>query len=404
MTYFRTMVPRSHARTAALLTLTAGLLSACGGTPASPPPGGTPGTLTVSGTVQVPTGAAVDQTMVVVCAVNGDSCDEVNYKAVRLTTSGTQAPFEVSGLPTGKYYVFAWKDANQSAAIDDGDLFGAYSTDGQAAAVVTASKTNVALNLTVQGGDIGNVVTGQVHSAGALLPDRTVVFTCVLTAQGGCDEGQAVASGVTPQGQYLLEHVPAGPFMVIAWQDTNNDRALSPDDLYGVYQNVQGAAERVQAPRQGIDVHLGQLPSATSAPTGQVPAALTGVWVSGTNTGTSYYNPSSGSWAPESGTGTYLKIGADGTFAKSGLLQSSVYSCSITFYSHAQGVTHFNGDEITLEAQVTHQKYNSTCTPGNNYDRITPNTSSSFKWALLDDGRLRMTWPDGNITYYTRAQ
>ncbi|GGK30165.1 hypothetical protein GCM10008955_24920 [Deinococcus malanensis] len=340
--------------------------------------------------------------MVVVCGVKNNDCDQDNVKSVQLQQGGTEATFRVDGLKPGSYYLLGWKDLNSSHEIDAGDYVGVYSSDGGTSATVISGATNNAnVTLAQMAAPDGNAVSGTVQvPAGSAVTD-VVVFTCVPGAQVGCDPDKMVASGVTADGKYLLENVPAGPFHVMAWLDVNGDRQPNAGDLYGTFRDTGGALAQVQAPRQNVDLRLDNFP--TAAPSTPAPAQLGGTWISGTSTGVDYYNPGSGQWAPPSGTGVLLQIHPDGTFTRGVTVQLSNYGCTTTVIGHYTGRVRVSGSEMVLEPTSSRQKYLSSCNSSLNYDREVPNVSLPFTWELGSDGRLVLTWPSGGKTYFNRT-
>ncbi|WP_027482934.1 hypothetical protein [Deinococcus pimensis] len=382
-------------RLGVVTALTAVLLGACG-SPSTLPANDGSGRFDLAGTIEAPLDATLDRTVVVACEIGRDLCAD-HYKVARIRTRGARAEYAIADLTPGRYRVFAWKDTNDSQTIDTGDLYGEY------VRVVYGVETNVNIKVAWQGAQAGNVLTGRVTVPDAQVrPDRTVVFTCSPTPDGRCDRTNAVVAPLTPQGEYVLTDVPAGPVFVMAWQDTSRDGMFTPDDLIGIHHNVQGGPENVQVPRANVDLNLSRMPSSPQIPTGRPPAALIGVWTAGANTGAPYYTTTHG-WAPQTGTGAYLKVMADGTFQKGGLLQTTVYGCSAATTSHAAGVLHVDGDTLTLDPDTTGTKYSSSCNPELNLDKTLPNTTLTLKWTVLEDGRLLLTLPDGQSTVFTRV-
>ncbi len=69
-------------------------------------------------------------TLVIACFAVGDGCDEDKSRVGNIANRADSAPYSFTGLGAGRYRLVAWKDVDDSDAVDDGDLFGFYSQDG----------------------------------------------------------------------------------------------------------------------------------------------------------------------------------------------------------------------------------------------------------------------------------
>ncbi len=76
-----------------------GLLVGCGQLPGE--------NSSISGTVRAPTGGDVAGTQVFACYEDNPKCARMG--SVEVTTSAVSAPYELSGLPTGSYSIYALK-------------------------------------------------------------------------------------------------------------------------------------------------------------------------------------------------------------------------------------------------------------------------------------------------------
>ncbi|WP_027482998.1 hypothetical protein [Deinococcus pimensis] len=381
----------------AALALTAlGSLSACTtDAPTGPAP------VTISGTVTASTAGDVRQTVIVACRPLGENCDPAQFESTSVDTGGKSAAYRLENLPSGPYYLFGWKDNNGSQEVDDGDDFAVYSTDGRTPAVVTASTASADLVLGRLATSEGGGVSGQVRAApGGTLADVTV-FSCVPGTDGACDPRKITTSRADPQGRFLLLDPPTEPFYVMAWQDQDRNGQLSDADAFGSARDAHGALVNVQAPRSGVTVYL-TAPTGGANPGAGVPSALTGHWYRGTSTLVDYYNPTTGQWSPPSGSGTQLKINADGTFTRSVTGQLSTYGCTTTTFGYYTGTVAVTGNTLTLNPTYSRQKYTNDCTPSMNSDRDVPNEALQFRWAIDPRGELILTWPDGAQSTYGR--
>jgi hypothetical protein len=138
-----------------------------------------------------------------------------------------------------------------------------------------------------------------------------------------------------------------------------------------------------------VDLRLVNLanPDATSGtvnpgPATPLPQELLGEFYTGAASPVDYYNPSTGSWAQPSGNFSSYTFNADGTFEFGGLLQSTLYSCTSSFFSLRRGTVQLNGTQMTLNFLGGRVKYTSSCDPGKNYDRPASTGSDTYTWRV----------------------
>ncbi|MEX2540656.1 MAG: hypothetical protein WD314_02575, partial [Trueperaceae bacterium] len=82
----------------------------------------------------------------------------------------------------------------------------------------------------------------------------------------------------------------------------------------------------------GLDFIQKAAPLAVARPSSTIPAALAG-WFQGNGASVPYYDPSTGAWAPPTGSGFRYTFGPAGAYEYSGLLQTTSYPDSrITQY------------------------------------------------------------------------
>ncbi len=70
---------------------------------------------------------------------------------------------------------------------------------------------------------------------------------------------------------------------------------------------------------------------------------LIGEWYEGSVASTQYYSPSTGAWAPTSGSGWGMSIGNE-RFTETGLLQSTMYGCTLAVFYYQRGRLDTLGD------------------------------------------------------------
>ena len=138
--------------------------------------------------------------------------------------------------------------------------------------------------------------------------------------------------------------------------------------------------------------------------TGGGPAGLIGNWQSGSISSINFYNPATGSWAAPSGTGMSYSLSADGQYVYAGLLQTSMYGCTKSFFAYETGSWQAQGATLTLTPKSGRGKFADTCTPSSNYDKPKPLKKQTFAFALkreesTGDQNLCLTGDTGEICY-----
>jgi hypothetical protein len=103
-------------------------------------------------------------------------------------------------------------------------------------------------------------------------------------------------------------------------------------------------------------------PSSSSAP-------IIGKWYSGSGSGVNFYNPSTGQWAAPSGTGSSYEFFPDGRYVQAGLLQSSMYSCTMTVFVYETGRWSLQGNTILFSPISGRVKSQDNCNRSFNYEK-----------------------------------
>lgn len=117
----------------------------------------------------------------------------------------------------------------------------------------------------------------------------------------------------------------------------------------------------------------------------RVPAELVGEWIARQGSGSSYYNPSTGSSSPPNATIDSYKFFSDGTYEHAMLMQSSLYNCSTTIVGREVGPVTVQGSEFTITPRPGTLDYKSSCSPSLNSLKETNFDPSTFKWQLDRD-------------------
>lgn len=142
----------------------------------------------------------------------------------------------------------------------------------------------------------------------------------------------------------------------------------------------------------------------TNTPRSAVPAELVGSWYEGSVSSINYYDPTTGAWAPPSGSGFTYTFHADGAYEHSGLIQVSSYGCTSSLFGYYTGTVTFAGDVLTTYQNGGKTKYETNCGADSETDAEPEVTS--FRWQLGPDEygeeTLTLTWPDGETSVFRR--
>ena len=361
----------------------------------------------LSGTVSVPAGQDAQGTLVIACYPKEDGCDEERSHSVQIKTSGSEASFTIDGLNEDTYRLRAWKDINANGKEDPGDLLATLEPDE-----AEPGTKGLRLTMTPVPDDGGNVppsgtLRGSVVAPAGQDAAGTIVVACYLTDLG-CDEVKSQiiqVAGSGPSVPYELNGLEAGGYVLVGWRDVNQNEAIDEGDLFGAYSSGGGAPyTAARPPSVGLAIPMLPLQSQPAAG-GTAPSELVGQWSRGASTGVDFYNPSSGSWAPPSGEGSFLSIAPDGSFHYSIMVQNSIYSCTTNVVCFYEGKGTFEGDSLTLYPEGSQQKYEDTCNSGSGYEHAIPNQPIPFRWRIDGSGsapRLVLTWPSGEENWFNR--
>jgi hypothetical protein len=113
----------------------------------APVPGNPSESAMIRGSLTAPAGHSLQGSYVIACPLEG-GCD-AGGNAVQIEATENQAIFEISELTAEAHAVFAWKDVNGNDDIDEGDLLGIYTLNGEDAAAVTPPASNIQIVLEV---------------------------------------------------------------------------------------------------------------------------------------------------------------------------------------------------------------------------------------------------------------
>jgi hypothetical protein len=152
--------------------------------------------------------------------------------------------------------------------------------------------------------------------------------------------------------------------------------------LLSVYDNAHqtnSQASRYNAipPQQNQGV-----PYASSA---AFPSELIGEWQARRGSGSSYYNPNSGSFGAPNGTIDSYKFFGDGRYEHAMLMQNSLYNCTIRVFGRETGRTLVNGDTMTITPGPGTLEYTDTCRSQMNSKKSTQMEEKKWQWQIGRD-------------------
>ena len=144
--------------------------------------------------------------------------------------------------------------------------------------------------------------------------------------------------------------------------------------LLSVYDN-----RRVSSSVQQHDEHSRSESSTT------VPAELVGEWLARRGSGSSFYNPNSGSYGAPNGTADRYKFFADGTYEHAILMQNSLYNCTIRVFGRETGRTLVEGNTLTITPGPGTFEYTDNCRPQMNSKKVTQMKQERWRWEVARD-------------------
>lgn len=116
-----------------------------------------------------------------------------------------------------------------------------------------------------------------------------------------------------------------------------------------------------------------------------VPSELVGEWQARRGSGSSYYNPNSGSYGAPNGTVDSYKFFADGSYEHALLIQNSLYNCTIRLFGRETGKTVVEGNTLTITPGPGTFEYNDTCRSHLNSRKVTHVDGQRWQWQVGRD-------------------
>lgn len=115
-----------------------------------------------------------------------------------------------------------------------------------------------------------------------------------------------------------------------------------------------------------------------------LPAELQGEWHYGYISPIQYYDSTSNQYAEASGTSMILKLGANGTFTRSGITVITTGNCTSKILLNESGTVDLEGNLLTLIPKTSYAK-GYQCSPSHSFENRTPTTSVNT-WKVTGSG------------------
>jgi hypothetical protein len=136
-----------------------------------------------------------------------------------------------------------------------------------------------------------------------------------------------------------------------------------------------------------------------------VPAELIGEWQKGSVSATRFYNPVTGVFAAPSGSGFFYRIQADGSYEFGGLMQQTIYGCTMNAFSFKTGRVAVEGQTLVFSPKSGTFKMQDNCRASSNYEKPANLDKESLRWRIERDGnrlKLCLMHPNGEESCYSR--
>ena len=116
-----------------------------------------------------------------------------------------------------------------------------------------------------------------------------------------------------------------------------------------------------------------------------IPNELVGEWIARRGSGSSYYNPNSGSYGAPNATTDSYKFFADGRYEHAILMTNSLYNCTIRIFGRETGNASIDGNTLTITPGPGTLEYNDTCRPSLNSKKANQVDQKKWQWQVSSD-------------------
>lgn len=153
--------------------------------------------------------------------------------------------------------------------------------------------------------------------------------------------------------------------------------------LLSVYNGARAQNPAAAPPLSSVEREHGEHHAPQTNTT--VPAELLGEWRARRGSGSSYYNPNSGSYSAPNATIDSYKFFADGTYEHAMLMTNSLYNCTIRVFGRETGKTSVNGSRLTITPGPGTLEYTDNCRPQMNSKKATQMEQKNWQWEIGRD-------------------
>lgn len=113
---------------------------------------------------------------------------------------------------------------------------------------------------------------------------------------------------------------------------------------------------------------------------------LPGRWTNGYIYSTQYKNSVTGAAAPTNGNSFAYEFRPDGTYSFTGLMQSVMYNCTTTLFSHETGTYAVEGDRLSIRPEKNPYKMTNSCAPSSNREAPGKLIQKSYRFRINKEG------------------
>ena len=236
----------------------------------------------ISGTVFAASGSSLQNTAVIACLFENDTCDNAGSKLMQFDSSASSLKYQIAGLASKNYLMLAWRDLNSNQEVDAGDELGVSQSKGKPI-LVKAPAENVELRLTKFTGDfdaflaqanrattqpatqptVGLAFSGVVRPVSGSSLQNTAVLAAVFE-NGTYNQTKSQAVLLDSNGGFQITKLEARPYVLIAWRDLDGNKDISAADELAPYRFV-GTLALATPPLANIVLQLEQGDSSLDA-------------------------------------------------------------------------------------------------------------------------------------------
>lgn len=190
-------------------------------------------------------------------------------------------------------------------------------------------------------------------------------------------------TSLTPAQRTEIERTQVGSWQSADAQTRQNFVALAKmADVIAVLPEAQKAQVKQQL-KQTLGAALAPKQAARQATA--FPPDLAGEWSSVHTSTVQFTDRTTGSFAPPSGNGMQYKFFPDGRYQSAGLIQSSMYNCTMTVNAFEEGTIEIKGNLLTFHSRGGTLDSKDNCNSSFNYRKPIPANDNTYAWRIDRD-------------------